>query len=93
MEKIAIIKKWSEYIEELFQDDREINPEICKSMDGLKVLELEVRDTIHKIKNNKAKGPNDVVIEMVQALDNFGNKMLTKIANAIYGTGKIPEDL
>ena len=87
---MASIKRWSEYIQELFQDDKggETNKTSTKSIDGPKILQSEVRIAINKIKRNKAKGHNDVLIEMVQALGDFGTEKLTKMANAIYATGK-----
>ena len=45
------------------------------------------------MKGNKARGPDGIVIEMIKALDDFGIEKLTVIANEIYDTGKIPQDL
>ena len=42
---------------------------------------------------NKARGPYGIVIEMSKALDDFGIEKLTIMANEIYDTGKIPQDL
>ena len=67
VENMVIIKGWSEYTEELFQDDRRNKPDICKNR-WSKDLQSEVKAAINKIKRNKAKSPDDVVIEMVQAL-------------------------
>ena len=55
-----------------------------------KDLKLEARAATKKIKRNKAKGPDDVVTDMLQVLGDFGTVKLTKVANAIYDTGKIP---
>ena len=45
------------------------------------------------MKGNKARGPDGIVIEMIKALDDFGIEKLTIMANEIYDTGKIPQDL
>ena len=59
-------------MEELFQDNRGNKPEICKNIDEPKILQLKVKATINKIKWNKAKSSDDIVIEMVQVLADFG---------------------
>ena len=46
-----------------------------------------------KMKNNKAAGPDEIVAEMVSALDDFGLQKLTECLNEIYDTGEIPEEL
>ena len=45
------------------------------------------------MKGNKARGLDGIVIEMIKALDDFGIDKLTIMANEIYDTGKIPQDL
>ena len=53
VEKMAIIKRWSKCIEELFHDDRVDKPKFHKKLDGQKVLQSEVRVDIIKAKRNK----------------------------------------
>lgn len=38
MEKDKIIERWTEYIQELFEDDREAMPQIRKTMEGPEIL-------------------------------------------------------
>ena len=38
MEREDVINRWSEYIEDLFQDERVEKPIIKKDMDGLPIL-------------------------------------------------------
>ena len=78
---------------ELVQYDRGNKPDICKYTDGPKILQWEMTAAISIIKGNKAMGPGDMVIEMVQALGDFGTKRLIIIANAIYDMGKMSGDL
>ena len=92
-EKDDILERWTEYIEELFRDNRGGKPEIRKNIDGPKILQSEIRAAVSRMKGNKARGPDGIVIEMIKALDDFGIEKLTIMANEIYDTGKIPQDL
>ena len=86
-------KKWSEYIAELFEDDRRERPIIKGNMDGPQIIESEIRAAMKKMKRNKACGPDDINIEILEALEEFGVKTVTKRANDIYESGGISEDL
>ena len=92
-EKDDILERWTEYIEELFRDNRGGKPEIRKNIYGPKILQSEIRAAVWRMKGNKARGPAGIVIEMIKALDDFGIEKLTIMANEIYDTGKIPQDL
>ena len=50
MEKSDILKRWSEYIEELFEDNRVSIPQISKDMQGPCILKDEVAAAINKLK-------------------------------------------
>ena len=45
------------------------------------------------MRKNKIAGPDGVVIEMIEALEEYGVEQLTEIINKIYDDGKFPEDL
>ena len=92
-EKEQILERWTEYIGDLFADDRGDKPEIRKSMEGPEIMKEEVRATLRKMKRNKAAGPDGVVIEMILALEDFGIDKLTEILNEVYNSGEIPDDL
>ena len=92
-EKEKILERWTEYIGDLFADDRGDRPEIRKSMEGPEIMEEEVRATLCKMKRNKAAGPDGVVIEMILTLEDFGIDKLTEILNEVYNSGEIPDDL
>ena len=62
-------------------------------IEGLNILKSEVRTAIKMMKKNKAAGPDGVVIEMIEALKEYGVEKLTKITSMIYHSGKFPEDL
>ena len=63
-----ILNRWAEYIEELFEDDREGKPEIDKPMEGPKIMIDEVRAAMKKMKYGKAAGPDSITIETLDAL-------------------------
>ena len=93
MEREDILKRWSEYIEELFYDDRGQKPLIRKNIEGPRILKSEVSAAVAHTKRNKAAGPDGIVVEMIEALEDFGINTLTEIINEIYDSGSIPEDL
>ena len=92
MEKEDILNRWSEYIEELYHDDRGPPPHIHNE-EGYAILEEEIHNAFRKMKNGKAAGPDDLPFELIAALDELGIKSVTKLVNNIYDTGTIPEDM
>ena len=85
-----IMKRWSEYIAELFEDDRGERPIVRRNMDGPRIMESEIRAAMKKMKQNKACGPDGINIEILEALEGFGITTLTRIANEIYEAGDKP---
>ena len=45
------------------------------------------------MKKNKAAGPDEVVMEMTVALEDFGIQKLAEMLNEVYDSRDIPEDL
>ena len=93
MTKKDILDRWTEYIQELFDDNRAELPRITKDVAGPEILADEVRSAIKKLKRNKACGPDKISAEMLQATEEFSTQEITKIANEIYNTGEIPREL
>ena len=92
-EKKRILKRWTEYISELFNDDRAeegLTNIPSEQLDGERILLSEIRNALKNMKNNKACGNDKIVKETVEACENFGVKKVCEIANCIYNTGKIP---
>lgn len=56
-------------------------------------MSAEIEYAINKMGKYKTPGPDDQTIEMWRALETEKIKLLTKIANKIYNTGNIPEDM
>ncbi|GFO38846.1 endonuclease-reverse transcriptase [Plakobranchus ocellatus] len=93
MEKKEILNRRSEYVEDLFKDDRSKKPKIKEKIEGPTILKEEVEAAVKKMKNGKATGPDNIPVEIIKALDNLGIDMTTRLLNAIYDSGPIPEDL
>ena len=72
-----VLNRWSEYIEDLFQDDRGEKPIIKKDMDGPPILKEEVSAAIRKMKHGKAVGPDNIPIEVFAVLEDIGIDFLT----------------
>ncbi|RUS71349.1 hypothetical protein EGW08_020892 [Elysia chlorotica] len=83
-----ILKKWSQYAEELFDDPR---PPI-RNNKGPPIMEEEVRNAIRKMKHNKATGPDEIPVELFDALNETCLIHFTKLLNLIYDTGQWPSD-
>ena len=88
MEREDVLNRWSEYIEDLFQDDRGEKPIIKKDMDGPPILKEEVSAAIRKMKHGKAVGPDNIPIEVFAVLEDIGIDFLTKLLNSIMTVAK-----
>ena len=93
MDKADILKRWSDYIEELFDDDRGDQPNITRPMQGPPILESEVENATRDTNKGKATGSDQIPVEVYEALDVWGIKRLTTLLNNIYDTGNIPNDM
>ena len=93
VEKDANLNRWTEYVEELFHDVKGSMPSFLDLIEGPNILKSEVRTAIKMMRKNKSAGPDGVVIEMIEALEEYGVEKLTEIINKIYNDGKFPEDL
>ena len=94
MDKEKILNRWEEYISELYDDEeRGVKIEIRKNMDGPPILRSEVEHAINRMKRGKATGADQIAIEMIIALKEFGVEKLTDFANKVYDAGTFPEEL
>ena len=92
-EKEALVNVWTEYIGELYADDRVTRPEI-NDESGPSITSAEVKHAVKKkLKNNKASGTDLIAAEMLKALDDGPIEKLTQLCNEIYNTGYWPKDL
>lgn len=94
MEKGKIMQRWSEYIKDLYDDkDREDNFDIGNNNEGPAILKEEVEHAMKKMRKGKSSGPDNIPVELYEALEDFGVEKLTILLNRIYNSGKVPEDL
>ena len=50
---------------------------------GWKILESEVQVAVHKIKNNKAAGTDELAVELFKSIGDFDIDKVTKMPNEI----------
>ena len=93
MDKHEMLKKWSEYIEGLFYNERGEKPQIKKNIEGPKIMKTDVKHVLNKMKADKATDPDNILSEAIESLENLGIDMTTKLLNEIYNIGAIPEDM
>ena len=72
MDTGRMLERWLEYIEELFDENREGTPEIHRAIDGPPIVPFEVRTAIKKMKRNRTPGPGGIATELIKPLDDFG---------------------
>lgn len=65
MEKDKVLERWTEYIWELFDDNRIRERYIKKDMNVPAILKAEVGTTVKKMKSNKAAGPDEIVVQQL----------------------------
>ncbi|GFO46727.1 hypothetical protein PoB_007323200 [Plakobranchus ocellatus] len=56
-------------------------------------MKEEVEIAIKKMKHGKATGPDNISVELIEALEDFGIGKVTHLLNKIYDTGQIPADV
>ncbi|GFO03075.1 endonuclease-reverse transcriptase [Plakobranchus ocellatus] len=60
---------------------------------GPPIMKEEVETAIKKMKYGKATGPDNISVELIEALEDFGIGKVTHLLNEIYDTRQIPTDL
>ena len=87
-----IMKRWTEYVEDLFDDTRsELG--VHSFLQGPDILPTEVENALQHMGNGKASGIDNISKEMLQAMGDFGVNILTEMCNRMYHNTHIPEDL
>ncbi|GFN92920.1 hypothetical protein PoB_001942600 [Plakobranchus ocellatus] len=54
---------------------------------GPPIMKEEVETAIKKMKHGKATGPDNISVELIEALEDFGIGKVTHLLNEIYDTG------
>src|SRR6218665_2545334 len=87
--------RWKEYSEELYSEEKRIEKEQTDTTDfemEPEVMEAEVEWAIEQLKDNKAPGQDGIPTELIKAGEDATIKIIKKICNNIWKTGKWPED-
>ena len=87
------LNRWEEYTKELFDDNRGEKPNSRRVLEGPKIMKDEVIYAMKSMKRKKSPGNDNIRIEMIDALEDFGVDTLTSLANKIYDTGMIPDEM
>ena len=86
--------RWSEYVGELYDDERPEAREISiENNEGPTILKEEVRCAMASMKSGKAVGGDGIAIEVLQALGDFAIDQLTSLFQKIYETGNIVDSM
>ena len=94
MEMETVLKRWSEYIKDLFEDDdRPDEVESSSDEQGFIILESEIESAMKEMKRGKAAGEDGVTIEMLWAVREIAVEAITKIANKLYMENQDAEQL
>ena len=93
MEEEEIRSRWEEYIEQLYHDDRKLKPSFKNGNEGPKILKEEVAAALKAMKKKKAAGPDDIITEMLATAGEVGIERTTELANIMYESGKLPDEL
>ena len=87
-DKEKIAERWTEYIKELYSDNREPMPQFTTAT-GQNILKEEFKNVIHLMKNGKATGPDDLPAEALKSQDEHNIDIITTLCNIIYDIGYI----
>ncbi|GFO42831.1 endonuclease-reverse transcriptase [Plakobranchus ocellatus] len=93
IDREKILERWAEYIREFFKDDRKDHSVMENNFAGPPIMKEEVETAIKKMKHGKATDPDNISVELIEALEDFGIGKVTHLLNEIYDTGQIPTDL
>lgn len=86
------LKRWTEYIKELFNDeDRGITTE-AYTEEGPVILREEIEYALKNVKSGKASGPDGIPVELLKLLNDDAISVLLDLFNTIYTTGIIPKE-
>ena len=86
--------RWSEYIADLFSDERTDASEIgIDDGEESMIMKFEVRAAKTSMKRGKAVGDDGRDVVVIQALGNFAVDQFTSLFQKIYETGNVVESL
>ncbi|XP_076066175.1 uncharacterized protein LOC143039812 [Oratosquilla oratoria] len=91
MEEKELKDRWKEYVGELFADVREDLEDTFDECPD--IMEDGIKATQSEMTKGKAIGEDGMTTEIFEALGDFGIKIMTEIANKVYGIGELTEQM
>ncbi|CAG9839912.1 unnamed protein product [Diabrotica balteata] len=87
------LKHWQTYIEELFDDQRQLSCDNFPEETGPEISKEEVMQAVKSLKNSKAPGPDELPVDILKLIDEDRVHLLVDLFNKIYENSIIPEEL
>ena len=85
-----IKNRWGKYVNMLYNDNRGEILIFGGALSGPPIMQDEIRAAIKAMKKGKAAEEDGVVIEMIEATEEFGIRKITDLANRIYESRYTP---
>ena len=85
-----IKNRWEEYVNMFYNDNRREILKFDGALSGPPIMQDEIRAATKAMKKGKAAGEDEIIIEMIEATEEFGIRKLADLANRIYENGYIP---
>src|SRR5437867_2651273 len=96
MEKVEVMKRWAEYVKELYKDEnRRVDDIIDMGQMENEIYTIcseEIEAVIRDLPKGKACGSDNISAELLQCMGKKGTQIMTRLVNKIYKSGYIPED-
>ena len=96
VEERRVQQRWREYFEDLLnQENPRERREVCarKIMKEVEeITEEEVKTALKKMKKEKARGPDDIPVEVWLILGDVGIGFLTKLMNSLLKGERMPDE-
>src|SRR6267154_7649 len=94
MEKDEVMKRWAEYVEDLYKDDNRGEADMSDLVNEVyTVSSVEIDAVIKGLPKGKACGNDNISAELLQGMGEKDLEIMTSLINMIYKSGYIPEDL
>ena len=89
---IEQVKRWKEYIEEMYNGDRVLKMEEKETLEEEEIGREEIIKALKSLRNNKAGGPDQIPIELIKnGSDNLKEKVI-RIVKRTFETGRLNQD-
>jgi hypothetical protein len=87
-----IIKRWKEYIEELYEGEKLEEIITNEEKTKLPILRSEFEVALYDLKQNKAPGIDNITAELLQCASMKIKDALYQLTQDIYEKGDVPDD-